>query len=386
MRLHQAVNIDDLRRIARRRLPRLVFDYVDGGAEDETCIARNRDAFARYRLVPRYLVDVSTRDQSVTLFGRTYSSPFGVAPTGFCGLIRPGGDLMLAEAAAAANIPFVLSGSSNASIEAAVGVAPRHTWYQLYAAREPRITEDLIRRSHDAGVETLVVTVDVPVRAKRERDIRNGFGPRPKLTPAGLVDMLLHPGWLAGVARHGIPSFENWPPYADANAGAMDIAAFVSSQFPASLTWHDLEVYRRLWPGKLVVKGILHPDDARGAAQVGVDGIIVSNHGGRQLDCSPSPLEAVPAIRDAVGDRLVLMLDGGVRRGADVLKAWALGARFVFIGRPTLYGVAAGGLAGAKRAVEILRGEIDLVMAQIGCRNLAQLGGRLLSRADESSP
>ena len=190
--------------------------------------------------------------------------------------------------------------------------------------------------------------------------------------------MLLHPAWLAAIARHGIPRFDSWAPYAGPNARALDVAAFLSSQFPAAQTWHDLETYRRLWPGTLVVKGILHPDDARLAARAGADGVIVSNHGGRQLDSAPSPIEAFPAIRDAVRDQLVLMLDGGVRRGADVLKALALGARFVFVGRAVMYGVAAGGLAGVKKAIDIVREEIDLVMAQIGCRGIADLEGRLL--------
>src|SRR5262249_48073142 len=195
-----------------------------------------------------------------------------------------------------------------------------------------------------------------------------------------LVDMLRHPAWLATVLRHGIPRFDSWASYVRPDARALEIAAFLSSQFPAPQTWQDLETYRRLWPRTLVVKGILHPDDARRAAEAGADGIIVSNHGGRQLDAAPSSLEAFPAVRDAVGDRIVPMLDGGVRRGADVLKALALGARFVFVGRAALYGVAAGGLAGVERALEILREEIDLVMAQLGCPRIADLEGRAQAR------
>jgi len=377
MKVRQAINIEDLRRMAKRRLPRIAFDYLDGGVEDETCLERNRKAFERYRLVPRYLVDVSTRDQSTTLFGHTYSSPFGIAPTGSTGFLRRGGDEMLAQAAAAANIPFVLSGSSNASIETIAAVAPQHAWVQLYAARDPTVTHDLVRRARDAAFKTLVVTVDVPVRSKRERDIRSGFGAAPRPSPRVLIDMLLHPAWLAVIARHGIPPFESWLPYVGANARALDVAKFLASQFPAPQTWQDLETYRRLWPGTLVVKGILHPDDARRAAELGADGVIVSNHGGRQLDCAPAPIEALPAIREAVRDRIVLAIDSGVRRGADVLKAVALGARFVFVGRATLYGVVAGGLAGATRAIDILREEIDLVMAQLGCRSLADLDGSL---------
>ena len=213
MKVHQAVNIEDLRRIARRRLPRLAFDYIDGGVEDEACLLRNRAAFERYRLVPRYLVDIANRDQSATLFGRAYSSPFGIAPTSMAGFLHRGGDEALARAAVAANIPFVLSGSSNASIETIAAIAPRHAWYQLYAARDTTITHDLIRRAHDAGLDALVVTVDVPVRSKRERDLRNGFGSRPRLSARWLIDLLLHPAWMASTARHGMPSFDSWASY-----------------------------------------------------------------------------------------------------------------------------------------------------------------------------
>ena len=375
MKIEQAINIEDLRRLARRRLPRLAFDYLDGGVEDEACLARNRSVFESCRLIPRYLVDVSTRDQSTALFGRTYASPFGIAPTGLAGFIRRGGDEALAAAAASANIPFVLSGSSNASIETIAKIAPRHAWCQLYTARDPSITHDMIRRARDAGFETLVVTVDVPVRSKRERDIRNGLAAAARPRLGIILDALLHPAWLAVLVRYGTPRFDTWAAYCAPDARARDVAVFLSTQFPAPQTWQDVEAWRRLWPGKLVLKGILHPDDARRAAQANVDGIIVSNHGGRQLDCAPAPIEVLATVRAAVGDQLVVMLDSGIRRGADVLKAVALGARFVFVGRATLYGAAAAGLAGATRAIEILRDEIDLVMAQIGCRTLADLPG-----------
>lgn len=370
--------------MARRRLPRIAFDFIEGGVEDERCLERNEAAFARHCLVPRYLVDVSKRDQSTSLFGRTYSSPFGIAPTGLAALLRPEADLMLAEAAAAANIPFVMSGTSTASIEAAARIAPTHTWYQLYAARDPKISEDLIRRARDAGLSTLVVTVDVPVSSKRERNIRNGFGQAVKLklsTLGTIAEALTHPGWIAGYLRHGIPRFENWKPYAPPGAKAETLANFVASQMSPPLTWRDLETFRRLWPRHLVVKGILHPDDAVRAAAIGVDGIVVSNHGGRQLDQAPATLDALVEIHAAVGEKVTLILDSGVRRGADVLKALCLGARFVLVGRATLYGVAAGGLPGARRAIDILRDEIDRVMAQIGCPALARLGADFLRPA-----
>ncbi|HVB81456.1 MAG TPA: alpha-hydroxy acid oxidase [Candidatus Binataceae bacterium] len=378
MNVHNAVNIDDLRRLARRRLPRIVFDFIEGGVEDERCLVANETSFARHRLVPRYLVEVGRRDQSAALFGHSYASPFGIAPTGLAALFRADADLMLARAAAAANIPFIMSGASTASLEAAAQVAPAHTWYQLYASREKKISEDLIRRARDAGLGTLVLTVDVPVPAKRERNVRNGFELPLKLKWSKSLEALMHPLWIAGYLRRGIPRFDNWAPYAEPGASAKAIAAFVARQIPCSVTWRDLENFRRLWPRHLVVKGIMHPDDAVRAAQIGIDGIMVSNHGGRQLDRAPAPLEMLPAICAAVADKVTVMLDSGVRRGADILTAMCLGARFVFVGRATLYGAAAGGPAGVQRAIEILRREIDLVMGQIGCPNLAGLGSGFL--------
>lgn len=374
MKTDNAINIDDLRKLAKRRLPKLAFDFIEGGVEDEVGLDRNEDAFRRHRLVPRYLVDITERDQTTTLFGREYASPFGISPTGLAALFRPGADLMLAEAARDANIPFVMSGASNASIEELAELAPEHGWYQLYAARDKKISEDMIRRVDEAGLSTLVFTVDVPVHMKRERNIRNGFTRPLNLTLSTRIDALRHPRWLAAYMRNGTPLFSNWVAYAGKGASADDIADFVTQQTPAPMTWDDIESYRRLWPRNLVIKGIMHPDDAIRAAELGVDGIVVSNHGARQLDRAASPLEVLPAIRDAVGERMTVMLDSGVRRGADALVALCLGAEFVFVGRPTLYGAVAGGLAGAKHAVGILRDEINLTMGQAGLANLRDLG------------
>jgi (S)-mandelate dehydrogenase len=375
MRTDKAVNIDDLRRMAKRHLPRICFDFIEGGLEDEHGLERNETAFRRHRLVPRYLVDVSQRDQSVTLFGQKFSLPVGIAPTGLAGLFRRGADLMLAEAARDANIPFIMSGASTASIEAAAQVAPRHAWYQLYGARDMKVSEDMIRRVRDAGLSTLVHTIDVPIGSKRERNIRNGFIRPYKLKPTIVLEALRHPAWIADYLRHGgMPMLENWKPYAPPGASANEVADFLGSQTPSTQTWRELEAYRRLWPRKLVVKGVLHIDDARRAAEMGVDGIMVSNHGGRQLDRAPAPLDVLLQITQAVGNRVTVMFDSGIRRGSDVVIARCLGARFVFTGRATLYGCAAGGPAGAKRAIDILKDEIDRVLAQIGCPSFDQLG------------
>ncbi|MGO8917864.1 MAG: alpha-hydroxy acid oxidase [Stellaceae bacterium] len=375
MNTDKAINIEDLRRMAKRHLPRMCFDFIEGGLEDEHGLVRNESAFDRHALVPRYLVEVSERDPSASLFGRKYALPFGIAPTGIAGLFRRGADLMLAEAAKAANIPFIMSGTSTASIEALGRLAPEHAWYQLYGARDRKVSEDMIRRAREAGLSTLVLTVDVPIGSKRERNLRNGFMRPYKLKPSVALEALRHPAWIADYLRHGgMPYFDNWVPYAKKGATAGEVADYLATQTPSVQTWQDLEAYRRLWPRKLVVKGIMHIDDARRAAEMGVDGIMVSNHGGRQLDRAPSPLEVLLPITQAVGSKVSVMFDSGVRRGSDIVIARCLGARFVFVGRATLYGCAAGGVKGATRAIDILRDEIDRVMAQIGCPSFDQLG------------
>jgi L-lactate dehydrogenase (cytochrome)/(S)-mandelate dehydrogenase len=291
---------------------------------------------------------------------------------------------MLAEAARDANIPYIMSGGSSETIEACAKIAPQNHWYQLYAARNPEINADMIRRVADAGLGALVLTVDTPVGGKRERNIRNGFGKirgglfqALSLKPAILIEAMSHPGWIIEYLQRGggTPMLGNWQPYARPGADAEEVYKFASSVRPFDAqTWRDLEAYRKLFPRALMIKGIMNPADAIRAVEIGCDGIQVSNHGGRQLDQAPASLDVLPAIRAAVGDRAALVLDGGIRRGADILIALCLGADFVVMGRPTLYGAAAGGLAGVKKAVDILRGEIDLVMGQIGCPDLDQLG------------
>ena len=351
MNIDKCINLDDLRVLAKKRVPKLVYDFIEGGVDDEAGLERNESAFARRSLVPRYMVDISTLDQSVHLFGRTWSSPYGIAPTGGIGNYRHGGDLMLARAARDANIPFIMSGAATASMEDMAREAPEHGWYQMYTAKDRSISQDMIRRAADLGIPALVVTVDVPVGANRERNRRNGFSRPLKLTLATKLDALRRPLWLK---------------------------EFMAGQVPTSLTWADIERFRALWPRTLILKGIMRTDDAIRAADIGVDGLMVSNHGARQLDRAPAPLDVLPALDAAVGDRVVLMLDGGVRRGADILIALASGAKFVFLGRPTLYGAVAGGAAGAVKAVDILRDEIAKVMAQIGCPSLDGLGPEFL--------
>src|SRR5882762_230036 len=364
MRLDQAVNIEDLHQMAKRRLPKVAFDFIEGGLEDERGLERNTAAFHKHNLLPRYLVDVSKRDQTQTIFGRTFASPFGISPTGGVGLYqRRGGEMLLAEAAR---------------------VAPDNTWFQMYAAKDPSVTDALVGRARDNGLGALVLTVDVPVHPKRERNYRNGFATvrnggvleALKLKSSIILEALTHPVWVYDYVRHGgAPTLGNWVPHAGNGASTAEVIRFGRTQTPAAAqTWRDLERYRRLFPRTLIVKGILNPADAVRAAEIGCDGVIVSNHGGRQLDQAPASLEMLPAIKAAVGDRMTVMLDSGIRRGADILIARCLGAQFCFFGRPTLYGAVAGGLPGVKKAIDIFRGEIDLVMGQLGSPSLGELG------------
>ena len=370
MNIQSALNLDDIREMARRKLPRIAFDFIDGGADDEHCLRRNREAFQQYRLLPRYLVDVASRDQSVVLLGRRYSSPFGISPTGLAGLFHPEADFLLARAAAKANIPFLLSSASNGALEDVAKAAPDHVWFQMYCTSDEKINADLVRRASAAGVRVLVVSVDVPVNSNRERNRRNGFSRPFRMTPGVVLEALAHPAWVLRYLRSGgIPMMRNWQPYAPPGASATEVADMYGTLTPAPMVqWAHLQRIREAWPGPLVVKGLLHPDDARQASGMGVDALVVSNHGGRQLDAAPSPLEMLPAIRAAVGDDVELILDSGVRRGSDVVIARCLGAKFSLFGRPTLYGAAAAGEAGIERTLQIVRNEIDMVMAQIGCR------------------
>lgn len=380
--MRPAINLHDFRAMARRKLPKIAFDFIDGGADDELGMVRNREIFSEYQLLPRYLNDVTTRDQSITLFGKKYASPIGIAPTGMAGLFRVGTDSMLAAAAKKANVPFLLSSASNFSIEEAAKIAPDNVWFQMYATSDHRINMDLVRRAREAGVRVLVMTVDVPVNSNRERNRRNGFTRPFRMTPSIMLDTLSRPAWLFSYLRSGgMPMLSNWQPYAREGASADEVADMYGKLTPAPMTsWDTITAIRREWDGPLVIKGILHPDDAIQSAEHGLDGVIVSNHGARQLDAAPSPITMLPAIREAVGDRLTVMLDSGVRRGSDVVTAKCLGAQSCFFGRPTLYAVAALGQDGADQVFAIMRREIDAVLTQIGCGTFDGLTERFLHR------
>ena len=384
MNLDTVINLADVRRLARRRLPPMAFDFIEGGCDDEIGLRKNEAAFEAYQLLPRYLVDVSKFELATTLAGQEFALPVGIAPTGAAGIFRHDGDRELARAAAAANVPFVMSANSNGSLEEAAAVAPEHTWFQLYGLKDSSVTADKVRRAVDAGIKALVLSVDVPVSSNRERNRRSGFSLSLRVTPSMVLQALTHPGWTLEYFRNGgLPPLKNYSPYAPPGADAITINNVFASLFPApSLTWSLLDEVRRVWPHKLFVKGLMHPEDAVRAVSAGADGIMVSNHGARQLDRAPAPIDALPAIRAAVGDRAQITLDGGVRRGADVVTALCLGADAVFIGRPALYGAVVGGSAGVRKVLDILAAELQMVLGQMGCPRTADLGPHFIVRPD----
>ena len=379
MTLDRFLCLDDFEPAARAHLPRPLFEYVSGGVQDNRSRAHNRTTFDDWQLVPRVMVDISGRSSEQTLFDQTWSAPFGIAPMGICALTAYRGDAVLAQAAQAARIPMIMSGSSLMRLEDIVALNPQ-AWFQAYLpGRQPEI-EALIDRVARAGFGTLVITVDTPASANRENNLRAGFSTplRPSLALAW--QGLSHPRWLLGtftrtLLQHGMPHFENNAATRGAPIVSRTVARDMASR--GHFTWTNLRRIREQWRGRLVVKGILHADDARQACDVGADGIIVSNHGGRQLDGAVSPLRVLPGIVAACPDTVVMM-DSGVRRGTDALKALALGARLVFVGRPFNYAAAVGGLAGAARAASLLQQEILRDMAMLGINRLDELGPALL--------
>jgi len=381
----RAYNIADLREMALKRVPRGLFEFIDRGTEDEVSLRNNRSVFERMRFKPRTLVDVSKRNQEVTLFGKKHKMPITIAPTGTAGLMWYQGEIALARAAAQAGVPFTLATGSMTSMEEVAKEAGGTLWFQLYMWPDRTLSHKLVERAKAAGYEALVVTVDGVVAGNREYNLRNGFTIPFTFTRKNITDVLLHPRWMIEVlARYlvttGMPRYQNYPTDIKHRITAGPMGR--SSMRNDSLSWDDLRALRKIWPHKLMVKGILHPQDAVMAADCGADGVIVSNHGGRNLDGIISPIEALPEVTSAVGKRITVLVDSGFRRGSDVVKALALGAHAVQIGRSTLYGVAAGGEEGARRAITIFRDEIDRVMALNGCRSVAEINTDYLHAPD----
>ena len=378
--LTRAYNIEDLRGLARRRLPRMVFDFYDGGAEDEVTLRGNRAAFENLRLAPRVLRDVSKVDTGCEILGAQASLPMVIAPTGGAGFSWPGGDVAIARAARAFGIPCTLSTSTTATVEHIAEQAGGRLWFQLYVLHDRAFTAKLVARAAAAGCEALVVTADLATGGKRERDFRNRFSVPFSIRPTHLLQACTKLGWSWNVVTRGVPAFENLRGLAPPGASAASIASSVGREIDASLNFEDMARLRDTWKGKLMVKGVARADDAERVLEIGVDGLWLSNHGGRQLDGAIAPIAALPAIAAAVGARVPILLDSGVRRGSDALKARALGAQAVAVGRATLFGAAAAGEAGARRALEILSDELVRSMQLCGAASMAEVTQDLIAR------
>jgi (S)-mandelate dehydrogenase len=379
--LARCYNIADLRAAAKQRLPKGVFEFVDRGTEDEVGLRNNRAGFERIKLRPRSLVDMSRRTMQTTLFGKPMGMPLAIAPTGAAGLVWYEGELELAKAAAAANVPFTLATGAMTSMEKIAKEAGGRLWMQLYLWNDRKLSYELVQRAERAGFEALILTVDTVVSPNREYNTRNGFNLPFHPTPRAVIDMVSHPRWLTGVLTRyltttGMPRYENLPEKFRTKITADPSTKEITRQ--DTMTWEDLRKLRDLWPRVLMVKGIMQPDEAVRAVEYGADAVIVSNHGGRNMDSAMASIDALPEIVEAVGDRATVILDSGVRRGSDIAKALALGAKAVLVGRATLYGTAVAGEAGALHALNVLGNELDKTMVYTACNTVDEIGPDIL--------
>jgi len=386
-RLRKGVSVADLRRIARRRLPRGVFDYIDGGAEDEVTMSSNSEAYRRVTFRPRVLRDVGEVDTSSTLLGNPLAFPLVLAPTGFTRIADPAGELAVARAAGRAGIPYTLSTLGTRSIEEVAAVSAGRLWFQVYVWRDRGLVAEMVQRCADAGYEAICLTVDTAVLGKRERDVRHGFTLPPKLGLSTILDGVAHPGWTWQFLRSEPIVFAN---VAGRSVGdgtdSVPLAEYMSRQFDPGLSWGDVEWLRSRWDGPIVLKGVQTVEDAIIAADEGIEAIALSNHGGRQLDSAPAPLDLLPEVADAVGDRTEIICDGGVRRGSDIVKALALGATACMGGRAYLYGLGAAGEAGVDHVLELLSSDMRRTLALIGCRSVADLDRDYVSLTPRPGP
>jgi isopentenyl diphosphate isomerase/L-lactate dehydrogenase-like FMN-dependent dehydrogenase len=370
----EILNIHDLRAVARRRVPKGLFEYVDRGTEDEVSLRANIDAFQRVKLMPRVTVDVSKRDTGIDLFGQRLAMPLAIAPTGSAALLWYQGELELARGAAKAGVPFAISGGASVAMEKVYEVAGKLTWFQIYMWDDMDLSLQTIRRARDAGIEVLLITADSAAPPNREYNQRNGFMQPFRINPRNTRDVLMRPGWMWRVLFRylrsgGLPRYANVPmDLRDAITGLPKRMTVASA-----LKWEHLREVRKVWPGALLVKGLMSPDDARLAAEYGADGVVLSNHGGRNVDAAPATLDVLPQVVDAVGNRLAVLMDGGIRRGSDIAKARALGAKAVLAGRAQLFGAAVNGAEGVFMALDILRRELDTTLALVGRPTVAEL-------------
>jgi L-lactate dehydrogenase (cytochrome) len=373
--------IADLREVARRRVPRAFFDYADGGSYAEQTLNANRADLEQIRLRQRILVDVSRRSTQTTILGEPVSLPLALAPIGALGMQHGDGEILACRAAHAAGIPFILSTMSICSIEQVAAAVDKPFWFQLYVMKDRGFARSLIERAAAAKCSALVLTVDLQILGQRHRDIKNGMTVPPQWTIGKIVDMATKPAWLASVARARSRTFGNLAGYVTGNKeDVSSLSIWIAGQFDTTLNWTDVEWIRSLWPGKIILKGILDPEDARIAAKTGAAALVVSNHGGRQLDGAPSSISALPPIVDAVGSSVEVLFDGGIRSGQDIMRALALGAHACLSGRAYVYGLGAGGEAGVARAIEIMRNELSVTMALTGFNSIDEIDGRAITK------
>ncbi len=372
-------SIDDLRQLARRRVPRAFFEYADSGSYAEQTFHANLDDLAAIKLRQRVLVNVDNRDLSTKIIGTPAKAPIALAPIGLCGMIHGDGEILAARAAQAAGIPFTLSTMSICSIEDVAGAVSKPFWFQLYVMRDRGFIKELIQRAAKAKCSALVLTVDLQVLGQRHRDIRNGMTVPPRVTVANVIDVATKPAWALSILKGKRKTFGNLAGHVQGMDGIKSLAQWTNEQFDPRLSWKDVEWIRDQWGGKLIIKGILDTDDARSAAKTGASALVVSNHGGRQLDGASSSIAMLPKIADAVGSDIEVMFDGGIRTGADILRALALGARSCMIGRAFVYGLGANGEAGVSKAIDILKKELDVSMALTGVKSIDEIGPQVLA-------
>jgi L-lactate dehydrogenase (cytochrome) len=372
--------IEDLRERARRKVPRAFFDYAQAGSYSQQTLRANCDHLERITLRQRVLVDVSQRDLTTSIIGEPARLPLALAPVGLCGMQHGDGEILACRAAQAAGIPFTLSTMSICSIEDVAAAVGKPFWFQLYVMRDRGFIKALIERAAAARCSALVLTVDLPVLGQRHCDIRNGMTVPPKVSLANLIDMATKPGWVLSILQGKRKTFGNLAGHVRGMENVISLAQWTNSQFDPTLNWRDVEWVRALWPGKLILKGILDVEDARIAAKTGASALVVSNHGGRQLDGAPSSISALPKIADAVGSEIEIMFDGGIRSGQNVLRALALGARSCMIGRAYVYGLGAGGEEGVAKAIEILGKELDVSMALTGSKSVRGVGRSIIAQ------
>ena len=367
-------SVTQMQAAAKRRLPKFAYDYLAGGIGMETALDTNRRALDEIRLMPRYLCDnADAPDCSQQLFGRAYDAPFGVAPIGLTGLMWPRAPEYLARAARSQNIPFTLSGFSTTSMEDIAAIAGDHAWFQHYVTADDDINRSMLRSARDAGYEVLIITVDIPTATRRDRDIINGLSVPPRMDVRTVMSAAVRPRWSWQTLRAGLPRFRNLLPYMPAGANLDQTVVFLNDLIEGHVSLPRLQRLRDMWHGKFVVKGILHAEEARQCSRIGADAIVVSNHGGRQLDAAPSPAHVLADIRQAVGPGMPLLADSGARNGLDILRFLACGADFVLLGRAFMYAVAAMGAPGADHVMNVLKEEFRMSMGQLGCASVKDL-------------